>query len=61
VFFWLEIEVKLKHKEKELEDILNEKKSADTSSEGIMKKVFIYYSINQSQNTKFGRRQRDWS
>jgi hypothetical protein len=61
VFFWLEIEVKLKHKEKELEDILNEKKSADTSSEGIMKKVFIYYSINQSQNTKFGRRQWDWS
>ena len=53
MFFWVEIEVKLKHKEKELEDILNEKKSADTSSEGIMKKVFIYYSINRSQNTKF--------
>ena len=35
VFFLVEIEVKLKHKEKELEEILSEKKSAESSSEGI--------------------------
>ena len=31
---WVEIEVKLKHKEKELDDILSEKKTAESSSEG---------------------------
>jgi hypothetical protein len=51
VFFWLEIEVKLKHKEKELEDILNEKKSADTSSEGIMKKsVYLLFYKPKSKH-----------
>ena len=40
MFFWLEIEVKLKHKEKELEEILCDKKSAETSSEGTVRKLF---------------------